>query len=533
MSSPAGKAASLPLELLPLILDTLSSWSSVSTLATLCLVSRSWHSWTLPHLWRRIWLRDSHRVRLVFSVLRNHPELCRLVKVLELRVYPLGLRAEELEDLEDSVACSLREMSELRELGWTRTGSLNDRLLPDIVRNKGKLRHLELMGSTRDWSATAPMLWQGVPGGDGSFPFPQLSSLSIILPDALAMRCIVEIASRRPLSSLLLLCQHSSVFLPVHAQLLAPHLERLERLVLVGCKRLDGPSLRTLVGAAERLKVLAIEGCAAFHPDIFPKLAPTLRHSLATLTLTLPRPALCAHTTFYQHLAGLVDGLDELKEFTLYAPGGLKGAGGGEDDDFDDVDETAGDQPVDGGDASLAPSSASLAPKLPLSFIRSLTTSRPGLTLLRIHGIVASTESLRLIAQACTGLRELVVQLESVAPAPSSQPDGSGSSSSSTAGRESGLSALLAPLTSSLRTLHILARAGAPFDLDEGDVARLAGRMRALRQVGFRNRVWEVQRDLGVAVDDDEVSSSADGVTLKRWDASEGRWPEVLLVVKA
>lgn len=84
-------------------------------------------------------------------------------------------------------------------------------------------------------------------------------------------------------------------------------------------------------------------------------------------------------------------------------------------------------------------------------------------------------------------------------------------------------------------------------------------------QVGLRNRVWEVERKLVLSHEDgfrinlpsqkwkayeeegrrDEGErNGSDGpaqrqpryqfdVSLKRWDASEGRWPEALLVIKA
>ena len=68
-----------------------------------------------------------------------------------------------------------------------------------------------------------------------------------------------------------------------------------------------------------------------------------------------------------------------------------------------------------------------------------------------------------------------------------------------------------------------------------------------LRQIGFRNRVWEVHKDLVTEGNEGAPGSnepahdtpSQEGiieevrVSLQRWDASEGRWPEALLVVKA
>lgn len=195
---------------------------------------------------------------------------------MELRVYPLSLAAEELEHLEEDVATALIHMINLEELSWTRTGSLSNRLLPHLVANKPKLTHLELMGNTKNWSLALPLLW--LPGTQSADPLreplPSLKSIVFILPDPGAVRALIEISKRRRLRSINLLCQHSSVFLPIHVDLLAVRdisdqgmqqaagLQDLECLILVGCKRMDGDSLRKLVKASVRgLRTLSIEDC--------------------------------------------------------------------------------------------------------------------------------------------------------------------------------------------------------------------------------------------------------------------------------
>lgn len=282
------------------------------------------------------------------------------------------------------------------------------------------------------------------------------------------------------------------------------------------------------------------------HPSTLPNLAPNLSPTLATLTLTLPRTALCPHYDFYSHLSDLVGKLHHLREFTLYAPGGVRadaadGLGQGDDAEFD----TSSRMTTVTGSAPTEMESLSLVPKVPLSFLRSLLTSKDTelphrrLRMLRIHGIVCSLEALRLIGQDAsalpmdperTGLRDLVVQLEE--------------------GKLMTVIEHLQPMAPTLQTLHILARAGADFVLFDEDVACLAKslvqsrsnasvRSGALCQIGFRHRVWEVHRQLQeLDVPSDESDGSgrrADevSVSLKRWDASEGRWPEALLVVKA
>jgi hypothetical protein len=158
------------------------------------------------------------------------------------------------------------------------------------------------------------------------------------------------------------------------------------------------------------------------------------------------------------------------------------------------------------------------------------------------------------------------------------------------------LSRCLTPLASTLSRLHILSRPGSQLEWPESDLQWFASllvnlplaeppsvsktaqngerkgsagleyiRPGALVQVGLRNRVWEVERRLILSHEDafridlpsrvwpahDEERKCGKGewkesndhverqsryqfdVSLQRWDASEGRWPEALLVIKA
>ena len=74
--------------------------------------------------------------------------------------------------------------------------------------------------------------------------------------------------------------------------------------------------------------------------------------------------------------------------------------------------------------------------------------------------------------------------------------------------------------------------------LSEIDLRRMARKCStSLRQIGFRNRVWLVDRQPVMDEMDQEVSRELleDGrkVVLKRWDMSAGVFPEVLLVGRA
>lgn len=593
---------SLPVELVPLILSHLSH--SLSTLCNTSLVNRLFLDQSRPILYDRLWLRSQARVTLLFRTLGSSPSLCSLVKVLEVRVYPLGLRAEALEQLEEQVGNSLSWMDNLVELYWTRTGSLNDRIVDQMVQGKRKLKVLELTGNTRYYdirriggSQTTRRREATLPSssiatshsddkgkGDVDFPFPSLQDFSLLLPTEEAIRHLLEVSNRVRLRSISLLCQHTSVFQPAHAAVLADRCADLERLVLVGCKRVDGDSMTKMIKGSRRgIKALSVEGCSVVstttaqllklpfvdaerpllrslawqHPSFFPAYSPSLTATLTTLTLTLPRPSFCSHSDFYLHLGQLVSQLDHLSQFTLYAPSGVKGDEAVEDRDFLGEEEQIIADPLpatqDEGTTALqsttTTTSSATVPKLPLSFLRKLlldpitTAPHRRLKLLRVHGIACSLEGLRIIGESCgpdpskqvsddsaqegcqIGLHDLVLQLES--------------------GPLVTLLDSLSPLAPSLQKLHLLSRIGGGMILHEEDLRWLSWKLvnpsqpahtgprssGALKQIGFRNRVWEVHRALlpiSEAEGADQVS-----VELRRWNASEGRWPEALLVVKA
>lgn len=114
--------ARLPLEILPHILGHLQ-WRT-RDLAACSLVCTTWHRFATPLLYARLFLRTQQRLIRVFAALEANERLARLVRVLEIRVFPFGLRAEQLEKLEASILRSLQAAVRLEELHWTRTGSL-------------------------------------------------------------------------------------------------------------------------------------------------------------------------------------------------------------------------------------------------------------------------------------------------------------------------------------------------------------------------------------------------------------------------
>lgn len=57
-----------------------------------------------------------------------------------------------MDEMERDVVLTLRAAASLRHLAWTRTGSLNDRIVADLFPHLARLRSLELTGDTRTYS---------------------------------------------------------------------------------------------------------------------------------------------------------------------------------------------------------------------------------------------------------------------------------------------------------------------------------------------------------------------------------------------
>ncbi|PWY98579.1 hypothetical protein BCV70DRAFT_164621 [Testicularia cyperi] len=645
-SAAAGSAArglslqSLPLDLLVPILSQLRH--RVRDLAACALTCRLFHTLATPLLYERLFLRDQRRLQLVFWTLARNPELCSLVKIAELRVFPFGLHAELLESLEANIEATFRAANHLEELVWTRTGSLNDRLLPCLLRSSPLLQRLEITGDARSWSTT--VLVDNVTS--------TVQHLSIILPERSVVNAIVDIAakiaqtgvrlhndsgvdnvadltgdsSHAPpgLRSLSLLCQHSPLLKDAHLLAMAPHLHQLQRLSLAGCRAVTGRGIRAVLQSAAQgagVNELAMEGLDMQGKDV--ALLIPFASRLRLLSLTYPRSSSSSGSRslsssaigdFYRNFSSLVEHADRLEELTHYAGAGSKpaadGDGGAHDgivdlDELDDaLDEDESEYDEDGeyqqGSATLQNDSTfmnttseelirrfsgpppegsvryghhrpseppSNLPLLPTSFLTRLLAARGDqLIKLRLHGIGISLDQLALVVQHGRVLRDLVIQIW--------EDD------------LSRLAALLCQLPQ-LETLHILASASSDTVLGEREIQWIAqvcadaNRERrlqidrwyarasrqpeetlpkhlaggnGLRQIGFRNRVWLVERSFAPAAavqsDTHEVPRASNGtkaetglvrpeeegrtlVTLRRWDPAAGTFPEVLLVVKS
>lgn len=71
--------------------------------------------------------------------------------------------------------------------------------------------------------------------------------------------------------------------------------------------------------------------------------------------------------------------------------------------------------------------------------------------------------------------------------------------------------------------------------LNDEDLQRIAMKCSTtLRQIGFRNRVWLIDRQPSIdKVSQIDLLEDGRRLVLKRWDMSAGTFPEVLLVVRA
>lgn len=63
----------------------------------------------------------------MFRTLAQHEHLCRLIRRLEIRVFPLSLVLTERIDMEELASQVIRQSINVRHLTWTRMGALTDR----------------------------------------------------------------------------------------------------------------------------------------------------------------------------------------------------------------------------------------------------------------------------------------------------------------------------------------------------------------------------------------------------------------------
>ncbi|KAH8829135.1 hypothetical protein DL96DRAFT_1814408 [Flagelloscypha sp. PMI_526] len=247
--------SSLPLDVLPLIIDGLTKRSHI---ATACLVSRPFYDVAVILLYRVIsvyaWHKDGKSKTIqLFTVLAENASLARYVRVLELRDFPkaqIGQYSKHEALLRLTVA-GLRNCSFLRSCTWTRDGTLDSSIL-EALANLSGLRSLEINGHDSG-NYDASILLR----------FPHLDKLSFIMPSA-------RIAHQLPLWTqshsgqlrhLTLICKSSSVVSDQLLISLAPNLASLESLYLTGCVKVTEDSVLTLLSFNHAgIRNLGLEG---------------------------------------------------------------------------------------------------------------------------------------------------------------------------------------------------------------------------------------------------------------------------------
>ncbi|PWN99721.1 hypothetical protein FA09DRAFT_337222 [Tilletiopsis washingtonensis] len=528
--------AALPAELVPLLLAPLA-WLP-HTLAACARVSRTWRHYATPRLYRHIALRDQTRLRRLVRCLTETPELCKLLQVLEIRVYPFGWPAEALEQLEAELCTILTRATNLRQLAWTRTGSLNDRVLPTLGKMPA-LRHLELTGDARTWSPALLV---------SSLPV-ELEAFSVVLPDRSLIEALEAVVTRCPrLQSLSLLMQHSALLLDEHLQRLAPHLASLTRLHLMGARRVTAEGVLPILKHG-KLKQLALEGLN-IDPNSLESFVPSLQ-DLHALSLTVPAARTAPRHDFFRELTAVCARLPLLSELTVYVSSNNT-PGDADEDDSDDEAVNVPQPALSLTDEEMLDEEAPgiRRTRSRRGEVRALTAACNGrLKKLRIHRVGVAVPELQAMVRLLSHVESLVVHLSNV-DNPELLPE------------------IFAQLPQ-LRELHLLADTSEGTLLDSACLLRLARACPNLAQLGFRNRVWDVDRvpwtrsgdpiappgidrhttgvrpaDAGLddaaaaeaADDDDDVSSrlrasaAAAVPVLRPLDMSSARFPEVFLV---
>ncbi|EIW70127.1 hypothetical protein TREMEDRAFT_68502 [Tremella mesenterica DSM 1558] len=151
------------------------------------------------HVWVRPWEADPHtKLVKLFETFHHNPELCTLVKKLDVRFFPLGLRNEQRHDLDEKVRMALSRMINLEYLTWTRDKSLNPELLQTIVLLP-QLRSLEISGHS--WRYYDPSLIGLEELGVEALSHSGLTDMSHFPPLPFLHTLSISISPSKPLSS--------------------------------------------------------------------------------------------------------------------------------------------------------------------------------------------------------------------------------------------------------------------------------------------------------------------------------------------
>ncbi|WRT70742.1 uncharacterized protein IL334_007741 [Kwoniella shivajii] len=272
-------------ELIPLVLD---NFDQPRDLANICRVNKEWYSIIRKKLYNHIWIRPwedgcHFKLVLLFDTLHKHPELCKLVRKLDVRFFPLAARGEERSELVDHVQTAIGEMANLESLVWTRDRSLNPSLLERIA-DLSHIRSLELSGHSYRYYDPALI---------GTMP--ALDDLRIMMPDPNLKSKLVDVIkslSERKIGGLKglgIICQSSSLIDDAILKTIAPNLSKLKRLTLWGCTRITKDGVFEILHESsnhiEELSLDAVSHSGLIDLSHAPSL-PSLQ--VFSMTMTLP-----------------------------------------------------------------------------------------------------------------------------------------------------------------------------------------------------------------------------------------------------
>ncbi|GAA6006561.1 hypothetical protein JCM11491_005006 [Sporobolomyces phaffii] len=454
--------ADLPLELLPSLLSSLVRRQDLYNVSLVC---REWRfvGQDLLYRWIRLFGKDLSITTRLFETLASTRRLARLVRRLEVRVYPLSNVVKERRAMEELAIRMLKNCENIEILVWTRKGALTDDVFETIV-TLPRLHTFELNAHTN----LSPGSWSASHLAN----LPRLRSLSLILPDRNVANVLPEFLSNqrklaRPsddaegvaplaLEELSILCRESTVINDRVISALVTSLSngRLRSLGLAGCSKLTGTPLLSLLPNLPDLENLALEACN-LDPTFYTLAAPSLSR-LRSLKLTHPGPRHPALPTFFASLETLLRHTWRLTAFTLYHSG-------------------------------ASPGGRREWPTVSHSFVKRLTDSvGSSLKKFELSGVLIDVDAAETLTNGSIGIKDLVLHLGETFDLDH-------------------LATCFAPL-SELRTLHVLSQRS---DVTRDQVLSLAEQCApSLRQIGFRNRVWIVRRTI-VPVDDGPGQSRA------------------------
>ncbi|ODN99450.1 hypothetical protein L198_03294 [Cryptococcus wingfieldii CBS 7118] len=278
-------------ELVPLVLE---SFDQPRDLAKICRVCKEWCSigrkQMYSHVWVRPWEEAPHmKLVMLFETLHKRPELCRLVRRLEVRFFPLATRGEARSELDDRVQLAISHMDNLTSIAWTRDKSLNSALFASMIR----LPHLSSFEiSGHSYRYYDPALLSAAPA---------LEDLRIMMPDPHLKGRLVDVLSKLSsrdntdgkgagLKSLGIVCQESSLIDDNLLRAMAPYLTSLRRLTFWGCTHVTRAGITTILEeSSEKIEELSLDAppqSQLLNLTNLPELP--LLHTLS-ISITVPR----------------------------------------------------------------------------------------------------------------------------------------------------------------------------------------------------------------------------------------------------